>query len=90
MKHNEFELFGYDFMIDQEFKVYLIEVNTNPCIETASCALLQRLITQVLDQTFKITLDPFFQPINLLNPPPQEKTAESHYASSNEMTVNEF
>jgi len=45
MKNNEYELFGYDFMIDQEFKVYLIEVNTNPCILTGQCNLLQRLIT---------------------------------------------
>lgn len=25
-----FEIFGYDFMIDEEFKIHLIEVNTNP------------------------------------------------------------
>jgi tubulin--tyrosine ligase len=31
--HN-FELFGYDFMIDEDFNVWLIEVNTNPCLET--------------------------------------------------------
>ena len=29
-KINSFELFGYDFMIDENFKVYLIEANTNP------------------------------------------------------------
>ena len=25
-----FELFGYDFLIDEDFRVWLIEVNTNP------------------------------------------------------------
>jgi hypothetical protein len=30
-----FEVFGYDFMIDQNFKVWLIEVNSNPCLDTS-------------------------------------------------------
>lgn len=38
-----FELFGLDFMIDDDFKVILIEVNTNPCLELSS-PLLARLI----------------------------------------------
>lgn len=29
--HN-FEIFGLDFMIDQNLKPWLIEVNTNPCL----------------------------------------------------------
>jgi len=31
-----FEIFGYDFMIDVNLKVWLIEVNTNPCLEESS------------------------------------------------------
>jgi len=27
-----FEIFGLDFMIDEDFKPWLIEVNTNPCL----------------------------------------------------------
>ena len=27
--HHTFEIFGFDFMLDEDFKVYLIEVNTN-------------------------------------------------------------
>lgn len=27
-----FELFGLDFIVDNQFKPYLIEVNTNPCL----------------------------------------------------------
>jgi D-alanine-D-alanine ligase-like ATP-grasp enzyme len=27
-----FEIFGYDFMLDEKCDPYLIEVNTNPCI----------------------------------------------------------
>lgn len=29
-RRNNFELFGYDFMLDEDFRVWLIEVNTNP------------------------------------------------------------
>ena len=32
-KHH-FELFGYDFMIDEDLRVWLIEVNSNPYIGT--------------------------------------------------------
>jgi len=31
-----FEIFGFDFIIDQDFNTWLIEVNTNPCIEESS------------------------------------------------------
>ena len=36
LHHHTFEIFGFDFMLDSDFKVYLIEINTNPCIETNS------------------------------------------------------
>lgn len=48
-------------MIDEDFKIYLIEVNTNPCLETP-CPLLSRIISNVLDTSMKISLDPLFQP----------------------------
>lgn len=57
--NNTFELFGYDFMIDDTFKVFLIEANTNPCLEI-SCPLLSRIIPEVIDNTFRIALDPLF------------------------------
>ena len=52
-------MFGFDFMMDDSFKVYIIEVNTNPCLSTP-CPLLTRIISSVIDQTFRITLDPIF------------------------------
>lgn len=51
-RQNTFEIFGYDFMIDTKFKLYLIEVNTNPCLEFSS-PLLGRLITSMLDCALK-------------------------------------
>lgn len=54
-----FELFGYDFMVDNDLTVWLIEVNTNPCLETSS-RLLGGLLPRVLDDAFKLTIDKDF------------------------------
>ncbi len=63
---NAFEVFGYDFMIDENFKVLMIEANTNPCLEIC-CPLLARIIPELLDNTFRIAVDPLYQPPALLN-----------------------
>ena len=55
------EVFGLDFMIDDEFKPYLIEVNTNPCLELSS-PLLARLIPNMLENSLKCAIDPIFLP----------------------------
>lgn len=56
-----FEIFGLDFVIDEHFNPWLIEINTNPCLEVpAGC--LQRLIPSMLDNSFRIGLDSIFQP----------------------------
>ena len=31
-----FEIFGFDFILDDDLNTYIIEVNTNPCIEESS------------------------------------------------------
>ena len=51
-RHCSFEIFGYDFMIDESMKVWLIEVNTNPCLELSS-PLLARLIPSMLENAIK-------------------------------------
>ncbi len=54
-------------MIDQIFKIFLIEVNTNPCLEF-SCYLWRGLISSIIDNTirqkynFRICIDPIFPP----------------------------
>ena len=65
-------------MIDEDFRLYLIEVNTNPCLEVCS-PLMARIIPEVLDNSFKIVLDPLFPSPDLshnrkfqLNELPQE------------------
>jgi tubulin polyglutamylase TTLL1 len=46
------KLFGLDFMIDDTFKVWLIEVNTNPCLEL-SCPLLSRIIPPMVENVLR-------------------------------------
>jgi tubulin polyglutamylase TTLL1 len=56
-----FEIFGLDYMIDQNFHPWLIEINTNPCLELSS-PLLARIIPSMLDNAFRISIDPIFMP----------------------------
>ncbi len=46
-----FEVFGYDFIIDYKYNVYLIEVNTNPCLEESN-ELLKKLIPRMIGQKY--------------------------------------
>jgi D-alanine-D-alanine ligase-like ATP-grasp enzyme len=47
-RHHTFEVFGYDFMVDDTQTVKLIEVNTNPCLELSS-NYLSRIIPAMID-----------------------------------------
>jgi hypothetical protein len=55
-KRHTFEIFGYDFMVDEKLKPWLIEVNTNPCLDLTS-KLLGSYIPRMIDDAFKLTLD---------------------------------
>lgn len=55
------EVFGYDFIIDEARNPWLIEVNTNPCLEESS-ALLRVLLPRMIDDCLKLTLDVVFPP----------------------------
>ncbi|CAD8089244.1 unnamed protein product [Paramecium primaurelia] len=58
-----FEIFGYDFMLDEQLKPWLIEINTNPYLEESS-QLLKELIPKMIDDAIKILIDPLFTKIN--------------------------
>ncbi len=67
-RHHSFEILGYDFMIDEHCKPWLIEVNTNPCLEISS-PLLARMIPAMIENSlksapsfFRIAVDPLFPP----------------------------
>lgn len=55
-----FEVFGYDFMLDFEGNPWLIEVNTNPCLEESS-PILQELLPRMIDNAFELTIDHIFE-----------------------------
>jgi len=46
-------------MIDSDMKCWLIEANTNPCLEESS-RLLKVLIPRMIDDLFKLTIDLVF------------------------------
>jgi hypothetical protein len=43
-------------MIDGKFRPWLIEVNSNPCLEL-SCPLLSSIIPDLIENTLKICVD---------------------------------
>jgi hypothetical protein len=77
-KNFSFEIFGFDFMIDENFAVYLIEANTNPCLETNS-SILSRIIPTMLDNSFRIAVDPILPPPNLNFKRAHEALHENRY-----------
>ena len=58
---NNFEIFGLDFMIDRDFKPWLIEINYNPCLEI-NCPLMERIVPAMLENSLRVGLDPLFPP----------------------------
>lgn len=60
-KEHTFEVLGYDFMLDEELQPWLIEINTNPCLETG-CEVLDAIIPSMLENAIKIAVDPIFKP----------------------------
>ena len=58
----QFEIFGYDFMMDSDFNVFLIEINYNPGLEISS-PWIQIVIPRMLDDALRLTLDKVFEPV---------------------------
>lgn len=54
-----FEILGYDFMLDEFFTPWLIEVNTNPCLELSG-AYLKKLIPEMVDEGLALVTEQVF------------------------------
>ena len=61
-EHNyQFEIFGYDFMLDSNFNLFLIEINDNPGLEESS-PWIKIIVPRMLDDALRLTLDQIFNP----------------------------
>ena len=58
-RNYQFEIFGYDFMLDEDFNLFLIEINDDPGIEESS-PWIQIIIPRMLDDALRLTLDQIF------------------------------
>ena len=55
-RKNSFEIFGYDFMIDQNLDTWLIEINSSPAMDY-STSVTEALVKQVLEDCVKVMID---------------------------------
>lgn len=56
-RKNSFEFYGYDFMVDENLKVWLIEVNSSPSMDSDKQPVLKELINSVLTDLAKVVVD---------------------------------
>ena len=62
-RKNCFELFGFDFLIDEDFRVWLLEVNTNPYFGIPN-DYIAKLLPKMVDDLLNLTIDSIFAPPN--------------------------
>lgn len=55
-RKNSFELYGADFMVMDDFSVWLIEINSHPDMSNSS-AVTTRLCRQVMEDVIKVVID---------------------------------
>lgn len=60
-KKHVFELFGYDFLIDEDLRTWLLEVNTNPYLGTPN-QYISELVPRMLDDMLEIVVDSIIPP----------------------------
>jgi len=55
-----YEILGYDFIIDNNFDVFLLEINDNPGL-CESSPLIKILVPRMIDDSLRLTIDKVFQ-----------------------------
>lgn len=56
-RKNSFEFYGYDFMVDIDLNVWLLEVNSSPSMECKGQPVLKELVHSVLTDLAKVVVD---------------------------------
>ena len=62
------EIICFDFLLDEDFRVWLIEVNTCPFMGPVLKQSTPEFMLDMLDDTFKLTIDPLFHGAKTLSP----------------------
>ncbi|EAS03760.2 tubulin-tyrosine ligase family protein (macronuclear) [Tetrahymena thermophila SB210] len=89
VNNNTFEIFGYDFMVDQQGEVSLIEINSNPCLEESN-QLLSTLIPRMLNDAFRLTIDKIFSASTSYSESISNKSKSLFYISSIDYPVEGY
>lgn len=56
-----YELFGFDLMIDEDLRVWLIECNVNPHLGTPN-AMMKKIVPEMLNEMLTLTVDKVIPP----------------------------
>ncbi|CAI5782869.1 inactive polyglycylase TTLL10 [Podarcis lilfordi] len=76
-KMGYFDLIGCDFLIDEDFKVWLLEMNANPALHT-NCSALKSIIPTVVNETLDLAIEIFTKSQRIQNILPLESLC--HFA----------
>ena len=57
-----FEIFGYDFIVDNMFKPWILEINSNPGLGISS-PVIAKLVPRMIDDAFRLTIDKVFETV---------------------------
>ena len=55
-----FEIFGYDFILDNDFRPWILEINNNPGLGISS-PVIEKLVPRMIDDAFRLTIDKVFE-----------------------------
>ena len=61
-RKNCFEFLGYDFLIDEDFRLWVIEVNTNPYFGVPN-VFIADLLPKMMDDLIELVVDPTYPPL---------------------------